>query len=99
MPHRPKIAVEILELFKKQDSRVGYVIPTAVVLTWFARQGWSLTEAEQGIEYGLAKGWFENSFHEFVGLRSAGFDEIERAASPRVDGRCGDQERLTATLF
>jgi hypothetical protein len=76
VPHPRKVATAILGMFKKQHARVGYVIPTVLILALLAREGWSLTDIEQGIDYGVAEGWFKAASPTFVGLTEAGFVEI-----------------------
>ncbi|MBV9288443.1 MAG: hypothetical protein JO288_11595, partial [Hyphomicrobiales bacterium] len=52
MPHRLKIATAILQLYKDQRARAGYVIPASVIAALSEESGWTADEVVGGINYG-----------------------------------------------
>ena len=61
MPTRRQIATSILSVYRRQQARVGYVLPANIVAAFSERGGWSVDETETAINYGCAEGWFEFS--------------------------------------
>ena len=76
MPHRLKIATAILQLYRGQGARAGYVIPASVIAALSERSGWSADEVVGGINYGYAEGWFADARRNFLSLTDGGVAQI-----------------------
>jgi hypothetical protein len=81
MAHRRRIATAILQVYKDQHARAGYVIPASVLAALSAQSGWSADEVEGGITYGYAEGWFADSRRNFLRLTEGGAAEITHLAA------------------
>jgi hypothetical protein len=82
MLHPRRIASAILDVFKSQQARVGYVVPSNVIVALSDREGWSVDQVEDGLAYAFNGGWFRNGPRTFVSLTDAGFIEMKKAPSP-----------------
>ncbi len=77
MPTRRQIAMSILSIYRRQQARVGYILPARVIAALSNESGWSIDETEDGINYGQAEGWFTIVPHLFLTLTDGGFAEME----------------------
>ena len=58
MPTRRQIATSILGIYRRQQARVGYILPAKVIAALSNESGSSIDETVDGINYGQAEGWF-----------------------------------------
>ena len=84
MPHRRKIAESILEVFRKQRARSGYVCPAGLIFALARKRDWSVEQTEDGVSYGIESGWFNGGFGGYLRLTDVGFDEIARQPNAAV---------------
>ena len=84
MPTRRQIATSIFSVYRRQQARVGYVLPANIVAAFSERSGWSVDETETAINYGCAEGWFEFAPHLFPTLTNDGFAEMQRGELGRA---------------
>ena len=84
MPHRRKVATAILQVYRDQHARAGYVIPASILAALSDQSGWSTDEVVGGITYGYAEGWFADSRRNFLRLTESGAAEIAHLGSRPV---------------
>jgi hypothetical protein len=80
MPQRVAIARVILEIFKMQHAKVGYIVPSSLLIELSSRRGWSRVQLEDGLKYGGDQGWFNVLPNSFVTLAELGVTEMEKAS-------------------
>ena len=74
----PEIAARvILEMFRSHNARAGEAILPGAVGQLTVAGFLSSDEAEGGVRYGLAQGWFEEAPMDALRLTKAGFAEIQ----------------------
>lgn len=84
MPTRRQIATSILGIYRRQQARVGYILPAKVIAALSNESGWSIDETADGINYGQAEGWFTFAPHLFLTLTDGGFAKMESGKAYRA---------------
>ena len=77
MPQRRNIATAILQIYKGQQARAGYVIPASLIAALSDESGWSADEVDRGLAYGYAAGWFADGPQKFLRLTDGGVAQLQ----------------------
>lgn len=76
MPTSRQIATSILGIYRRQQARVGYILPARVIAALSKESGWSIDETEDGIT-GRPKVGSPLRLTCFWTLTDGGFAEME----------------------